>query len=279
MITWTKAGRGCSAPVRIVAVLATLTFLAGCASQRDPSTQLQSARTAYQKVERDPAAARSAAESLERARRELDRAEKLLTDGADMAIVDHHAYLAERYTQIAENEVQQAELQTQIEQARNRREELRVAMERRKVEQAQEEQSDLRARLSFLQAKQTERGIVLTLSDVLFAFDEAGLKPGGERAAERLADFLEQYPSRRIRVEGHTDSVGPEAYNERLSLKRAQAVKQAIANDGISPSRIVTEGYGETYPVASNDDPAGRQRNRRVEVLISDQEGRLEGRS
>lgn len=279
MNTRIHAGRGCSAPVMVMAVLATLTLVAGCAAQREPSAQLQSARSVYAKVEQDPEAAPSAAEALERAQRELGEAERLLADGADMALVDHHAYLAERYSRIAGNQAQRAELQTRIEQARERRQELRVAIEQRKAERAQAEQADLKARLSFLQARETERGVVLTLGDVLFAFDKAELKPGGERAASRLADFLEQFPDRRLLVEGFTDSVGPEAYNMKLSLQRARAVKQAIVEDGIAPSRIVIEGYGESYPVAGNDNPAGRQRNRRVEVLVSGPDGELEQRS
>jgi len=279
------AGRGCSAPMKLAAVIGGLALLAGCATQQDPSTQLQSARSAYQKLEENPEAARSAAEALRRSERELEQAEKLLSEGADMGLVDHHAYLAERYAQIAEAQVRQAELQQEIDRARDRRQKLQIEMERRRAERAQaraeqarEAQAEIKARLSDLQAKETERGLVLTLGDVLFAFDEAQLKPGGERVAQRLSTFLKEYEDRRIRVEGHTDSMGPDAYNEKLSLRRAEAVKQAIVGHGIARSRIVTEGYGEQYPVASNDNAAGRQRNRRVEVLISDQDGNLEGR-
>jgi len=239
----------------------------------------------YQKVEKDPEATRSAAEALDRSQRELQQAENLFSSGARMVLVDHHAYLAQRYAQIAGQQAEEAGLQKQLDQARTQRQKLLVEVEQHRAEQAQrqaemaqEQQAELKARLSDLQAKQTKRGIVLTLGDVLFAFDKAELKPGGERAAGRLAEFLQEYPERRIRVEGYTDSVGSADYNAQLSMRRAEAVKAAVVSHGISPSRIVTEGYGEAYPVASNDDPGGRQRNRRVEILISDQSGNLQER-
>lgn len=262
-----------------------LLLLAGCASTSEPSKQLQSARQANQDVSSDEEASRSAAEALERSNQALEEAERLLAEGADMDRVDHHAYLAEKYAQIAREQAEQARLQREIEQAKQKRQELQLKIEQEKAEraqrkarQAQREAEQLKARLSDLQAKQTERGIVLTLGDVLFDFDKANLKPGGEQAARRVAKFMHDYPDRRIRVEGYTDSSGPEGYNQKLSQRRAQSVKEAIVSQGINPSRIVTQGYGESYPVASNDNRAGRQRNRRVEIVISDAEGQLEAR-
>ena len=274
------AGRGSSAPSAgmLALVLVPLLLLAGCASTRQPSDQLEAARSAYSEVEQDPEVARSAAEPLGRSRRALDAANSLFSRGEAMERVDHEAYLAERYAAIAREAAKQAELQREVERARERRQEVRLELERREAESAQQKASELQQRLSDMQARETERGVVLTLGDVLFDFNEASLKPGGERAARRLADFLREYPERRIRVEGHTDSVGSQQYNLELSRRRAEAVKQAIVGHGISPSRIVTQGYGEAYPVASNDNEAGRQRNRRVEVVISDPQGRLEAR-
>jgi outer membrane protein OmpA-like peptidoglycan-associated protein len=254
-----------------IVVAGALLLGGGCASTPTASDDLKSAREAYQSVEQDPDVARSAAEPLDRSRRALDEAERLLSEGAEMDRVNHHAYLSERYAEIAREEAEQARLQREVEKARERRQQVRLEMEQRKAQ-------SLEQRLSDLQARETERGVVLTLGDVLFDFNEASLKPGGERAAARLARFLREYPERRIRVEGHTDSVGSASYNRRLSERRAEAVKQAIVGRGIEPSRIVTEGYGEQYPVASNDNEAGRQRNRRVEVVISDRQGDVEAR-
>lgn len=89
---------------------------------------------------------------------------------------------------------------------------------------------------------------------------------------------MHDYPDRRIRIEGYTDSSAPESYNRKLSQRRVESIKEAIVSQGIAPSRMVTQGYGEPYPVASNDNRAGRQRNRRVEIVISDAEVQLEAR-
>lgn len=262
-----------AAPVRkslASALIGAAVLISGCATPA-PSERLQAARESVEEVRQDPEVARSAAEALDRARRALEEAERLFDEGADTQRVDHYAYLAGRYAEIAQEEAQQARLQDQVEGARERRQQVRLELQQQEAQQLQQELADLKAR-------QTERGVVLTLGDVLFDFDEATLKPGGERAAARLAQFMREYPQRRIRVEGHTDSVGPASYNQALSRRRAEAVKQAITTRGIDPSRIIVEGYGEQYPVASNDNEAGRQRNRRVEVVISDPEGEVEGR-
>jgi outer membrane protein OmpA-like peptidoglycan-associated protein len=111
---------------------------------------------------------------------------------------------------------------------------------------------------------------VLTLGgDVLFDVGEANLKPGAKRAIDNLAQFMQQHPQRNVAIEGFTDSTGSEQYNEILSERRAQAVKDALVARGIAPNRISARGYGEAFPVATNDTPAGRQLNRRVEVAIS----------
>ena len=119
---------------------------------------------------------------------------------------------------------------------------------------------------------------MLTLGDVLFDFDKATLKSGGIRAVEKLSLFLLEYPERTVSIEGYTDSIGSEEYNRKLSLRRADAVRQALIERDISPRRIAIKGYGEQYPVASNSTEAGRQRNRRVEVVISDRRGEIVGR-
>ena len=121
-----------------------------------------------------------------------------------------------------------------------------------------------------MQAKQTERGTLVTFGDVLFDYDRAELKPGGMRSVQKLADFLNDNPERKVIVEGYTDSTGSAEYNQRLSERRADAVRMALVKMGVDPQRIVSQGYGKEYPVASNSDSAGRAMNRRVEVTISD---------
>ena len=128
--------------------------------------------------------------------------------------------------------------------------------------------NQLMRELSDLKAKQTERGIVLTIGDVLFATAKADLSSDALRSVDKLADFLKKYPGRNVLIEGHTDSVGSEEYNLTLSERRADSVKESLTSRGIAEERIATKGYGKKYPVASNDTAAGKQQNRRVEVII-----------
>ena len=145
--------------------------------------------------------------------------------------------------------------------------------ERASTEEARKEAAKLATRIGELEALQTERGLVLTLGDVLFDFNKATLKSGGMRTIRDLAKFMEEYPERNILVEGHTDNVGSDEYNQALSERRANAVKQALAGLGIADRRIRIQGIGKLQPVANNATEAGRQLNRRVEVIISDENG------
>ena len=129
-----------------------------------------------------------------------------------------------------------------------------------------------------MQAEQTDRGMVLTLGDVLFDLNRAELKPAGETTVGRLADFMAEYENRRVRVEGYTDSTGAESYNQQLSERRAEAVREALMDRGINRARIEVQGFGEQYPVATNETSAGRQQNRRVEIVISDADGNIKER-
>lgn len=116
--------------------------------------------------------------------------------------------------------------------------------------------------------QQTSRGLVISLSDILFDLNKATLKSGAEQNIRRIAAVLQQYPNHQISVEGHTDSLGTAAYNQRLSEERAAAVRTALIAGGVDPNRITSKGFGETQPVADNGTPAGRQRNRRVEIVV-----------
>lgn len=132
----------------------------------------------------------------------------------------------------------------------------------------------LESALADLQAKKTDRGLVITLGDVLFATGQADLKPGARRSLDRLANFMQQYPQRTVQIEGFTDSVGTEDYNQRLSEHRADAVRDALTDRGVASNRIRTRGFGKSSPVADNDNAGGRQQNRRVEVIISEGDDR-----
>ena len=129
----------------------------------------------------------------------------------------------------------------------------------------------LMQQLSELQAKQTERGVVLTLGDVVFATGRAELRPGASLRLAKLVDFLRQNPARSIAIEGHTDNVGGDAYNLRLSQARADTVRDYLVSQGVDTGRITSVGKGKNYPVADNATPSGRQANRRVEIVIANE--------
>jgi len=133
----------------------------------------------------------------------------------------------------------------------------------------------LEAEVAALRAHETEHGWILTLgSDVLFDVGEASLKPEGRRAIGKVARFMREQPERKIVIEGFTDDRGPPRFNQRLSEQRAQAVRDALAKEGVEPQRIVARGLGPAYPVAGNHDSRGRSLNRRVEILIGETVGR-----
>jgi outer membrane protein OmpA-like peptidoglycan-associated protein len=140
-------------------------------------------------------------------------------------------------------------------------------------QQAHQQLAALQGELNDLHAKQTERGMVMTLGSVLFDTGAATLKPGADRVLDQLAEVMQENSKLSIIVEGHTDSRGSTQLNDQLSQHRAQAVADALASRGISADRVRAEGMGSEYPVASNRTTAGRQLNRRVEVIFSDTEG------
>ena len=260
-------------------------LMTGCASTPPQNAKVDEARASYDLVKNDPAVARSGDTQLRSARDQLNRAESLLKDGADNNRIEHAAYMAQRHAQIASQQGEKAELQTQIESAEERRRALMLAEQtgdasaaRSEAEAAQQEAEMLRQRMAELQAEQTDRGMVLTLGDVLFDLNQADLKSAGEQTVGRLAQFMREYENRRVRIEGYTDSTGSDAYNQQLSERRAESVRNALLNQGISSRRIEIKGYGEQYPVASNENSAGRQQNRRVEIVISDTDGNINTR-
>lgn len=209
---------------------------------------------------------------------------------------DQRVYLADRLIQIAEAEglAGYAEERTQtlaserdklILEARTREAETaraeadvaRLAAERERMNAtlaredalaAQRQLETLRVALVELKAEETERGLVVTLGDVLFETDRAELKPGAARNLDQLAQALRDNPTSTVEIEGHTDSTGGHGYNQTLSDRRAQAVRGYLVSHGIDGSRVASRGLGPDYPVASNGTEAGRQQNRRVEVII-----------
>src|SRR5690348_3067348 len=122
-----------------------------------------------------------------------------------------------------------------------------------------------------------EGGLVLTLGDLMFDEGKASLQPSAMTAIDRLAQLMTVYPERSVRIEGHTDSAGDDAANQALSERRAVAVRDALIARGIDAARIEAVGYGETRPIADNGTPGGRQKNRRIEIVLSDEQAALDG--
>ena len=140
---------------------------------------------------------------------------------------------------------------------------------------AQLKAQKLEAQLADLSAKKTERGIVITFGDLLFHTDQSRMTASGMDSAKKLAAVLQDYPQRSVMVEGFTDSTGSRAHNQELSERRSASVKTALENLGIDRNRITMRGYGESYPVASNANADDRRLNRRVEIILSDDSGKI----
>jgi outer membrane protein OmpA-like peptidoglycan-associated protein len=291
--------------IGMIAGAGTLSLLMGGCSATPPP-ELQRVAANYDQARRNPNISANAPVAWQEAERSLDRAESRWQHEGDENETAHLAYLAQRRLDIAkmradartaEKSIKDLEaqrdslvLRTRTEeaekardQAERQRETAQIARDqaqkaRREAEESQSEaararerEMQLKQQLSELDAKleQTNRGLVLTLGDVLFDFNEASLDPGAARQLSPLATFLKEHPERRVIIEGHTDSVGGDRYNQELSEHRAQAVRDVLVRNGVSPDRITTRGLGETLPIVSNDTVAGRQQNRRVEVIIA----------
>lgn len=229
--------------------------LAGCATPHVPA--LEQAELALHDAGSDPQVVEHAPVALHDAEQAVERARDALGDESDSE-VEHLAYLAQRQIEIARAE---AERQSALSDAQ------RLGSEQRESASAARAAA-LGAELERLRARETERGLVVDVGDVLFAVDRAELQPGAHADLARLAAFLREHPERPVRIEGHTDSTGSAAYNLRLSEARAQAVASALIGLGVPAGRVETHGFGQTLPVASNDTAAGRQQNRRVEIVI-----------
>lgn len=191
------------------------------------------------------------AEDVEKAVRMLRRAERVahrrMDSGPDREVVIVDDQGARDEARQARSDAEQARLEAEQERAENAR---------------------LRAELGQAQTRVTERGIVLTLGDVLFAVDKADLTTAGARTLDKLVGAMRRDPDNAVTIEGHTDSTGKHAYNMELSKRRAYAVRNYLTVKGIAARRIQSGGLGPDFPVASNANAAGRQQNRRVEVLV-----------
>ncbi len=277
-----------------------LLLTVGCATV---SPDVERARGAYNEAASDPELASRAAVELYEAQKSLAQAENAWNLLRDESEAQHRSYLTERKIEIArtaaERKLAEAEIarltevrrdflmdartreadrarteaQRRAEEAQARAREAREAQlsaeeALREAEAAREKARKLEAELAEVGARATDRGYVLTLGDVLFDLDKADLKPGALRNLYRLVTFMNLYPDRGVLIEGHTDSLGEDSYNVDLSERRAISMQSFLFENGIARDRVNSKGYGEAFPVASNETQSGRQQNRRVEVLI-----------
>jgi outer membrane protein OmpA-like peptidoglycan-associated protein len=213
-------------------------------------------------AERSKMEAGKATQEAENARREAERA-KIETDRLKMEAGKAQTEAEQARAAAAVEAAQAAQAKLEAEQAR-----LAAQAETEKAAKAKADADQLMKELSELKAQQTERGIVLTIGDVLFATGKANLSPAANKSVAKLAEFLKKYPTRNVLIEGHTDSVGSDDFNLALSQQRANSVKARLVADAVDPARITTVGYGKKYPVASNDTKAGKAQNRRVDLII-----------
>ena len=286
-------------------------LLAACASTT-PSPALEEARTAVSTAAGDPAVNQYAQLELKQATDALAQADRVWADDKDTSETNHLAYIARQRAEIATNTARARQLDANIKQAGSEADRIRLqartqeadaarlraqqaqqqamSAEQRAAQQqaqaaamaqanaAQDRVRALEAQLREMEAQQTERGLLVTLGDVLFAFNKAELSAQAAPRLDKLANFLKQFPDRKLLIEGYTDSVGSDSYNQNLSDRRAQAVRDALVQRGVDSSRITARGYGKAHPVADNASPEGRAMNRRVEIVIADDKGNLRGR-
>jgi outer membrane protein OmpA-like peptidoglycan-associated protein len=272
--------------------------LAACATTPQSPEGAAEVRSKLTRLQSDPNLADRAPLAVQEAETAVRIAEEPV--GKDVALGAHRVYLADRKVEIAMAQASTRYAEDQRETLAEERERARLAARTREADRARADADAARARaadaarvasadadraadaagaaaleaaelqrqIDELQAKETDRGLVLTLGDVLFTTGQADLKAGVASNLGRLATFLNQNPGRNVEIEGHTDNVGSDEYNQALSQRRADSVRSFLIQQGIGPERIRTSGKGEHQPVADNESGGGRQQNRRVEVII-----------
>jgi outer membrane protein OmpA-like peptidoglycan-associated protein len=267
--------------------------IVGCASTPKSNEALESARSTVQAAQADPNAAKYAAVDLQAAKSDLAVADAAFIRRDEPSIAQP-AYMAAQNARLAQlrgaakaddarvaagqaerDKIILAALTNQVDSANRAKDAANRATDDAKIsrDQATENAARLQAEVDALKAKPTDRGLVLTLGDVLFETGSSTLSSGAARNMDRLVQFLTDHPERLVQIDGFTDSIGTDSFNEDLSQRRADAVRYQLVSRGIVSTRIATQGYGKAYPVASNSESSGRQLNRRVEVVIGSDNG------
>jgi outer membrane protein OmpA-like peptidoglycan-associated protein len=278
-------------------VLAMSIMLAACSSAPTTTSLLDQTRGDFSAAQSNPSVAANAPVEFKAAAEALDRANAAADKKESVEAIDKLAYLAKQKIAVAQEVAKSKQAESDVANAGRQRDEIRLQQRTQEADKAKvsaeqakadadaarrqaeaatasvrEEQSKsaaLQQQLADLQAKQTDRGLVITLSDVLFNTDKAELSAEGMRTAQKMADVLLQEPQSAVLIEGFTDSTGSSAHNLQLSQRRAESVRNALIGLGVKADKVSTRGYGEAFPVASNTDAGSRQLNRRVEIVLS----------
>lgn len=278
-------------------------IIAGCSSMPKTNSLLEQARSDFAAAESNPKVAILAPVEFKNAGTALNEANASFAENESTEKVEKLAYISKQKTAIAQEAAKQKSSELAVAASAKERDQVRLdqrtneadkakmaagiaetqaalaqaaaADAQLKTQEAEARARQLEAQLAELAAKKTERGLVITLGDVLFNTNMANLKSEGIRTVQKLADILTQNPQRAVLIEGFTDSTGTAAYNQELSERRADSVRTALLGMGISRDRINTRGYGKSHPVAGNDNASDRQLNRRVEIVISDDTGKI----
>lgn len=268
---------------QIILSVAIAAVLSACSATPDRNETLEQARALVQQVESSPRAGIAAAD-IAHARTSLDAANRLAESRSRIADMEYEATNAMLSAQIANEKILTAEAneavangtvqrQAVLIQARERDVQKSTAQaddSRRQATASQARVDSLETELADLKLKKTERGLVLTLGDVMFDTGQSTLQPGAYATLDRLATALRQQSGRKVLIEGHTDNVGSSDNNQGLSERRAQSVQTGLMQRGVEHSQITALGKGEDFPIAGNDTAAGRQSNRRVELIFTD---------
>ncbi|MFP4207191.1 MAG: OmpA family protein [Wenzhouxiangella sp.] len=206
---------------------------------------------------------------VEQARREAEQARMLsAATNEEIERTRRAAVSADEQREQAARREQQAREEAEAARRLAEAQASEIELARREAQLASEAAESLRRRLELMELRETDRGVVVTLGDVLFAMGQTELQPGARDNLADVVELLQSEPERRIRIEGHTDSSGPASVNMRISEQRAQAVLDALVDMGIAADRIQAIGMGEEFPIASNETEDGRNQNRRVDVIL-----------
>jgi outer membrane protein OmpA-like peptidoglycan-associated protein len=258
---------------------------AGADREMRAENERAAAQSETERVAREAETARVAAEAeADRLRRDNDARAAAARNEADRLRGENDAQRAAAQADAdrlrRENEAQTTAAQSEADRLRRDNEAQRAAAQAdldraaRERVQAEAERMALRAQLlaqfnAILQTRDTARGLIVNMSDVLFDTAKSSLRPLAREKLAKVSGIVSGHPGLKLDVEGHTDSVGGDDYNQRLSEQRGESVRSYLIQQGMPASSVTTRGFGETRPVASNDTAAGRQQNRRVELVIS----------